>query len=457
MVDKRMLEELYKKDGEEFVKEAYRMILMREADDKGVMSQLAGMKSGLSKEYIVFELLSSKEAQAKNVLVRGFRVGKVSRKRLLADRDNESFVKTAYIAILGRSAEAGGLCSYIDSMANGIIDRNDVIIGMSNSEEGRKTGTHITGLKRKRIKRKIRNGLFRMPVIGQGLRNKKIERNKKAFASSINQIGVSGGNAGGVPVYSPVSEQRLNDIEKRLEELTIESICSKKSSHLTTGVAYRKYEDEMRGSRDEIKNRLRRYDIVFRKVKEGKDDRINALDLGCGRGEWLELAEKEYGVFAMGVDSDRSMLEACKDNNLNAIEADLVTYVKNAASNSVDIITLFQVAEHLPVSVLNDVLNECFRLLRKGGAIIVETPNPENMIVGTCNFFLDPTHISKIPPSLMRILVEGAGFNTSETVRLHEYNAINTGDLDDSDVAAMQMASFFNNYGDYAVIAYKEG
>ena len=268
MVDKRMLEELYKKDHEEFVKEAYRMILMREADDKGVMSQLAGMKSGLSKEYIVFELLSSKEAQAKNVLVRGFRVGKVSRKRLLADRDNESFVKTAYIAILGRSAEAGGLCSYIDSMANGIIDRNDVIIGMSNSEEGRKTGTHITGLKRKRIKRKIRNGLFRMPVIGQGLRNKTIEKNKKAFISTSKQNNETFSDVCNENYYLSVDEQRINAIEKKVEELIIESICNKKIIDNRIGINYRKFEDEMRGSRAEIIERQREAERREREMSE---------------------------------------------------------------------------------------------------------------------------------------------------------------------------------------------
>ena len=212
-----------------------------------------------------------------------------------------------------------------------------------------------------------------------------------------------------------------------------------------------------RGSRAEIIERLRRYDIVFRKVKDGVDDSINALDLGCGRGEWLELAEKEYGVYAMGVDNDSSMLAVCKENDLRVLKADLVEYVKNAASNSVNIVSLFQVAEHLPVSVLSGVLNECFRVLRKGGALIVETPNPENMIVGSCNFFFDPTHVSKIPPSLMKILAEGAGFKSIEIVRLHEYDAIDTSNLSVEDVAEKQMATFFNNYGDYAVIAYKEG
>ena len=118
---------------------------------------------------------------------------------------------------------------------------------------------------------------------------------------------------------------------------------------------------------------------------------------------------------------------------------------------------MFQVAEHLPVAVLHEVLTECRRVLRKGGALIVETPNPENVIVGACNFYFDPTHVTKLPPALLRILVESAGLVDAEVVRMHEYGAITIDEQADIDTeATKQIARFFNNYNDYAVIAYKE-
>jgi len=263
------------------------------------------------------------------------------------------------------------------------------------------------------------------------------------------------------------AEQRLGGAEQRLEGLSAEieavtiskllkSIHQNKGNTFSTGVAFKKYEDEMRESQDETIQSLRNYDSVFRRVTSSHGGKINFLDLGCGKGKWLELAQKEYGAYAMGVDSEESMVAACENNGLNAYKADLISYIKNAASNSVDIISMIHVAEHLPLYLLNEVINECYRVLRKGGAIIIETQNPENMITDACDFYLDPKHITKIPPALLKILVEETGMVDSEIVRMHAYNAIHTESLSDSATAKGQPAGFFNNYADYAVIAYKE-
>ncbi len=467
MLDSNAFEELYKLDNDKFVDALYRKVLLRVPDEPGRIHTLESLKQGMSKNDITFNFLVSEEALIKGVEVRQFKINEIDAKRLLGIENDEYFVKTAYIAILGRSAEPGGLSVYLEKLRNGELDRVNVICSLKSSAEGMQNETIITGLYKSRIKRKAKQALIKTPLLGEMIRYRELTRKLKKQNDELrHDLQIANERINN-------TEARLNDCDNRNHNLNVsileadrkiddlstkylvDKIQEQKKHTLTTGVAYKEYEDKMRGSREEIIERLKIYDSVFRNVKQNNGDRINALDLGCGRGEWLELAENQYGVHALGVDMDSSMLVDCEKNGLRYVNANLVDYIKNAASNSVDIISLFQVAEHLEVSLLDEVLHECYRVLRRGGAIIVETPNPENMIIGACNFYFDPTHVTKLPPALLKIFVEGTGMKNAEIVRMHPYGAIKCDDSIDTD-ATKQLASFFNNYADYAVIAYKE-
>jgi O-antigen chain-terminating methyltransferase len=181
---------------------------------------------------------------------------------------------------------------------------------------------------------------------------------------------------------------------------------------------YRAFEDKHRGSRQSIKERQRAYLPFIRPLAEIYSG-VQTLDLGCGRGEWLELLV-EAGFDARGVDLDNGMLAECRTRGLNVQTQDALTALKSLPDASQAIVSGFQFAEHIPFGVLQEVVQEAFRVLKPAGVLILETPNPENVVVGTTNFYLDPTHEKPLPPLLIEFLPEYYGFYRVKTLRLQE-------------------------------------
>lgn len=179
---------------------------------------------------------------------------------------------------------------------------------------------------------------------------------------------------------------------------------------------YRAFEEKHRGSRESIKSRLRVY-MPFIEPLLSIYENPKAIDLGCGRGEWLELL-KESGFDALGVDLDNGMLAACRELNLNVTTGDAITALKALPNASQVIVTGFHIAEHIQFPKLQILIKEALRVLKPAGLLILETPNPENMVVGACNFWLDPTHQRPIPPQLLSFLPEHYGFVLSKILRL---------------------------------------
>jgi Methylase involved in ubiquinone/menaquinone biosynthesis len=172
---------------------------------------------------------------------------------------------------------------------------------------------------------------------------------------------------------------------------------------------YVAFEDEFRGSRDLILARAEPYLDLVREAGLGSVD-APVLDLGCGRGEWLDLL-REHGLVGRGVDSNRVFVDLCEGRGLDVIEGDVIEVMQSLPGGSIGAITGMHIAEHLPFEVLVQLLDEARRLLRPGGLLALETPNPENLQVATHFFYMDPTHRNPIPPEAFRWLVEARGFD----------------------------------------------
>lgn len=211
---------------------------------------------------------------------------------------------------------------------------------------------------------------------------------------------------------------------------------------------YRAFEDKHRGSHETIKQRLQVYLPFILPLRDLYED-CRALDVGCGRGEWLETLV-ENGFDAIGVDLDEGMLEACQARQLPAEKADALAYLKAMPSDTLSLITGFHIVEHIPFDDLKSLVLEANRVLKPGGLMIFETPNAENLIVGTQNFYLDPTHERPIPHMLLDFLVSFSGFWRSKILRLQENPAL----ADSPTIGLMDVIG--GTSPDYAIVAQKD-
>lgn len=179
---------------------------------------------------------------------------------------------------------------------------------------------------------------------------------------------------------------------------------------------YRAFEDRYRGSRETIKERLRAY-LPFLQPLAGAQ--AAALDLGCGRGEWLELLG-EHGFAARGIDLDDGMLAACLERGLDVKNQDALAALREQPDNSLALVSAFHLVEHIPFDLVRQLIAEALRALQPGGLLIMETPNPENLVVGASDFYTDPSHERPVPPNLLAFAAEHGGFARHKVVRLQE-------------------------------------
>lgn len=183
-------------------------------------------------------------------------------------------------------------------------------------------------------------------------------------------------------------------------------------------IFYREFEDRYRGSREEILVRLREYSshLVFLKDRDRRELRI--VDLGCGRGEWLEVLRDE-GLPATGVDNNEAQAEAARQLGLDIEIDDAIVWLGAQKDRSIDLLSAFHLVEHLEFPVLVNLLKEALRVLKPGGGLLIETPNPESLIVGAYKFWFDPTHVRPYPPELLSQLLETLTFQDIKVLRLH--------------------------------------
>jgi O-antigen chain-terminating methyltransferase len=252
-------------------------------------------------------------------------------------------------------------------------------------------------------------------------------------------------------IENRIVELVQNEVEKirvqtELLQHRIHGTAAKGLETLPLDGLYAALEDRFRGSREEIKERFKVYLPYVEPVRDSV-----VIDLGCGRGEWLELL-KEVGINARGVETNVVAVEQCRARGLEVVETDLLAHLQSLAGASAGAITGFHIIEHVSIETLVTLIDEALRVLRPGGVAIFETPNPENVIVGSNFFYLDPTHKHPLPSELMQFLFDNRGFDRVEVLNLHPWE---TGRVAGEGELAERFNGLFYGPMDYAVVAQK--
>jgi 2-polyprenyl-3-methyl-5-hydroxy-6-metoxy-1,4-benzoquinol methylase len=213
---------------------------------------------------------------------------------------------------------------------------------------------------------------------------------------------------------------------------------------------YFEFEAKFRGTQEDISSRLEVYLPYVEKFANDAKGRV--VDIGCGRGEWLRLLTAR-GIDATGIDLNQAMVDECRSQGMSAECSNAIDYLLQQTAGSLAVISGFHIIEHLNFDTLIALFDAALRALRDDGLIIFETPNPENLLVGSCNFYYDPTHQRPIAPPVAEFIAMQRGFAKADILRLHAYPDFCQ--IQEQSEAARRFNAAMYGPQDYAVIAWK--
>jgi FkbM family methyltransferase len=478
--------DLLKHHDKEFVRNAYRALLKREADESGFNHYLDSLRNGrYNKIDILAALRYSNEGRERNVSLRGLRLPYTLRRlyripalgyflqlsvallRLPVLVRNHSQLETYTLVQREKLLESiGTVADSVEKVADAI---KTVEGSIQTVEESFKTSIKtvedsfkaLTKLQHQQI-----SALFREQhqMLGE----------QKELFDLINARHALEHETRAGDSQSAMEEQ-VRQLAQRVEDLRAEFARQQRVAALLAEIAgqfkpddaalremqmlakedrhhldalYASFEDQFRGDKEDVKARLRYY-LPFLK-EAGITQGI--LDMGCGRGDWLELLEEE-GLAAQAVDSNSVLVERCRGRGLSVVQADALQYLRGLPDASLNAVTGFHIIEHLPFETLVQLLDEIFRLLRPGGLIMLETPSPENLVVAACNFYSDPTHNRPVSPHTLKFILKNRGFDNIGLQFLHPVEG-SPFEAEDGSLHSLHM--WFYGPRDYAIVGSKK-
>ncbi len=390
-------EDFIHRHDEAFIDNAYRLILHRPPDPEGRAYYLGHLRSGRrSKMQIVANMAASEEAKKTGVRIR--RIGIYRALSFLYKIPGLSYLVRWMVVLVSlprlvqrHNALESALYAHTERIRREQEARWHAEMDEARKEEAARIEEWV-----ERFEQRQREEAARRDHAWRALEGELRRRLEEAEAA-----------------WGRIESQRTlyERVARRLEEhLLTESEMRKegKASLIAEELSadfYRALEARFRGTEEEIARRLRRYLPAVREMEAPSP----ALDIGCGRGEWLRLLSKE-GVEAKGIDLNPLFVEKLRDEGLEVYRSEALMHLRSLPDDSLGLLTGFHIAEHLEFPVLMALLREARRVLRPGGMLLLETPNPRNLGVGACDFYTDPTHRRPLPPHLLRFLLEYAGF-----------------------------------------------
>ena len=231
--------------------------------------------------------------------------------------------------------------------------------------------------------------------------------------------------------------------------------------------SYFLFENKYRLSREEIRKRQEIYVPLFKeRLASGEHESgivpSVILDVGCGRGEFIELL-RENRIPAKGIDLNEDMVYSCKERGLDVEQANALDYLRSQPDDSLGGVFACQVIEHLPVDEMIELIKLCYQKMEKGGRAVFETVNPLSLVVSATNFYMDFSHVRQVHPAALQFLSKAVGFISTEIKFLSPYPDDSMLRIPESDDATSQQINenfkqlndILFGYQDYALICEK--
>jgi O-antigen chain-terminating methyltransferase len=195
--------------------------------------------------------------------------------------------------------------------------------------------------------------------------------------------------------------------QKAVAQRALDEVLPAKETRIKPiAVDWLRFAENFRGPEHQILEGQKRYAQKFAGAS-------GVLDLGCGRGEFLEIA-RQSGIDAHGIDHSEECIGVCLAKGLKAERAELFSCLENLADHSLGGVYCSQVVEHIPPDRLPDLIQLLAKKMKDGALLAIETPNPECLAIYASHFYLDPTHTRPIPARLLGFYMEEAGFTNLE-------------------------------------------
>lgn len=250
--------------------------------------------------------------------------------------------------------------------------------------------------------------------------------------------------------WNKLYAKKIRILEHRMTELTKQL----NGKDIYERIDYLEFENQFRGSREHVKEVQRQYVSFFL-------GRKNVVELGSGRGEFLELL-KENEVVATGVDSSEKLVQMCQERELNAVCGDALSYMRSL--RYADGIFASQLIEHIPFVDVIELCRLSYEKLEEGAYMILETPNPMSLAVFTHSFYIDPSHVKPIHPFTLKYIAEKTGFREVELlftdsskfpVEIPALDACEKEQIEEFNSAMKKVENALFGSQDYALIAKK--
>ena len=197
-------------------------------------------------------------------------------------------------------------------------------------------------------------------------------------------------------------QDKVDNIEDILKKLEYKVLVD-----FPSNFDYSKFEDQFRGPEELIKEKQKIYLDHINKQK-------SVLDIGCGRGEFLELL-KENGIKAFGIDSNRQMVKRCLNKGLEVEHADAINYLKNY-QGSLGNVFLSMIVEHLDFKDIFAIISTAWGKMEQDSVILIETINPNSFYAQSRAYVIDPTHINLVSPETLSYTFQKVGFRNLKII-----------------------------------------